>query len=194
MQVKEKSDIFCDIIIDSISEIGDETKLDDMNSQEMKKFSEVKESVENALACAKDKFKQKQFKDSVRIFESVRSRLQWTKSADEEERSEKIEILLKSILNIAICYLALENHRKAMETLETYEGINENADQNVKFLYTKGKAYYMNGDYKEAKSTLKQALTIQPCNTEVSDLLEKLKVSEEEHSKKEKEIMKNMFK
>lgn len=103
-------------------------------------------------------------------------------------------MLLKALLNIAICHLALDNHKKAMESLEIYEGINENADKNPKFLFNKGKALFMNGDYKESKSVLQQALTVQPGSTEIFNLLEKLRVREEEHAKKEKEMIKNMFK
>jgi tetratricopeptide (TPR) repeat protein len=176
-----------------ITEVGNESKLDMISSDEIRNFADIKETLENARLCAKDHFEKHDYKESIRIYNQIKGRLQWTKTADENEREEKMELLLKCFLNLAICSLKTDQAKKSLEMLDMYEGINENANQNLKFLFNKGKALMMNGDYNEAKSALTKALKLQPENQEIVNLITELKTRDENYKKESKNLYNKMF-
>lgn len=175
--------------------MGDETKLENMRTDEFSNFADVKESFEDSRIWANDRFKQGKLEDAMRKYKEMLSRINWTKTANEDERQEKIQIVLKCYLNLAICYLTINpcQPKKALEQLEIYEGIDENAHQNSKFLYNKGNAYLMDGEYEKAKLHLEKALKIQPNSGSIALALTKLKNQEEEYIKKSRETAKKMF-
>lgn len=169
---------------------------------EMLKFEKAKESWEmeasEKLEQADIKkakgtsfFKAEKYKMAVKFYQEVVSLLENATGMDEEEeKTKKDSLLLAAHLNLAMCYLKLNDSHLAAQQCD--KALELDSD-NVKALFRRGQALQNKADYDLAKQDFERVVELDPQNkaakNQVTVCVRKMKQIKE----KEKKLYAGMF-
>lgn len=103
-----------------------------------------------------------------------------------EIQSERI----KTLNNIAVVHIFMQNLSLALETLDSVLAIDP---MNEKAIMRKGKTLVLKGQYMAAAQELNKALKINPKNKEVQNMLKKVEIALVKEKTQEKELYKKML-
>lgn len=108
----------------------------------------------------------------------------------EADEKEVNEIKVKLHLNIAMCFLKMDNMHKVINNCT--DALELDSD-NVKALFRRATAYFKEKKIKEAKKDLKHALKISPEDKALKKLNAKVDLVIKKQKAKEKKMAQRMF-
>lgn len=173
-RVMPQADILCDLSVLKVEEIGDEKYIQDLNEEKIfKTFNEVKTLTEETRLRAKDLFKQKKYKQAVRMYKQLLNALKFCDNPSENEKKELDILNVEVMTNIVTCFNVLEKPKDALAFIQQIEQLSC-IETNAKVLFAKAKALRLYGNLKEAKAALISALKLLPNNDDIHAELLKL--------------------
>jgi tetratricopeptide (TPR) repeat protein len=111
-------------------------------------------------------------------------------SPDQQSEVDKVKVSLN--LNMAMCYIKMENWLKVVMHCDDTLALPEQGG-NPKALYRRGMAHEATKKYEEAQADLKQALKASPEDKAIAKLLERVKEQIKRQLAKEKKMYGKMF-
>ncbi|KAH9413220.1 FK506-binding protein 5 [Dermatophagoides pteronyssinus] len=166
------------------------------NFENLKEIDDMENSerIEQAL-LVKTKgtkyFKESKYKLAIKQYKRVLQLIGTESENFEPELKEKArEILLAGNLNLAMCYLKVENFIEAQKNCDRALEIDP---ENEKGLFRRGQAFYGQKEYELAKKDFGKLLEIDPKNSAAKSQMINCINRIKEHMEKEKMKYKNMF-
>lgn len=173
-RVSPYADIFCDIKIMKLEEIGDQANVDELENKNYKKsFASAKEIYNDGRLRAKNLFENKKIDAAVKMYEKIWQMLEFCKTDNEDEIRERKEMMIQNFINLGTCYNVREDPNKTMSMIRQIEGLCD-INELPKVLFIKGKALRLIGEYKEAAKSLKRANQLAPNNATIAKELQYL--------------------
>lgn len=167
----------------------------------LKNFEKTKESWEmdsveklEQAEIAKNKgtnlFKAEKYKLSVKQYKKVISFLEHENAFEGEDKKKRDSLMLASHLNLAMCYLKMDNYLDATKACNEALGMDPD---NVKGLFRRGQAKLTVNDYEEAKQDFEHLLKVEPNNKAARNQLILCNNKIKEYLDKERETYRSMF-
>lgn len=158
------SDIFCDLKVLKLEEIGDQYNIDQLQDPTLQKsFQEAKEIYNDGRLRAKSLFQNKKTESAIKIYEKIVQMLDFCKTENNDEIRERKEMMIQNFTNLALCYNLRDNPNKAISVIHQIEALTD-IKKNSKILFIKGKALRLLGEYDQAAAALIQAYRLNPLN------------------------------
>lgn len=192
-RVLPNADIFCDLKVVKVEEIGDQTKIDQLQDPTLQKsFQEAKDIYNDGRLRAKSLFENKKIESAIKIYEKIVQMLEFCKTETEEEIRERKEMLIQNFTNLALCYNLRDNPNKAISVIHQIEALT-NIDKNAKILFIKGKALRLLGEYQPASVALIKAFRLNPLNETVGKELQYFDTAFANYKDISKKFAENLF-
>lgn len=192
-RVEPEANILADIEIEEVTEIGNYEEIRKLSYGRLNTYNALKDAFRDARHRAKDLFSRGLFLKAVGVYKRILDKALFVSTANEEEKKERNEIIKKSYLNVGICYNKLENYLEALNNLNMLEQMAKAITQDPKFLYHKGKALMMKGDYMEAKGVIQAGLALSPADANMRKLARDLQKRTETNETASKEFAKKFI-
>lgn len=168
---------------------------------ELKSFEKAKESWEldcdgklEQAGLFKEKgtgyFKTGKIEKALKQYKKIIKFIEHETGFEGEKNVERKAVLLATHLNIAMCYLKLEEHLEARDHCNKALEIDS---QNVKGLFRRGQAFLGVGEPEQGKLDFEAVLKIEPNNKAASNHILLCNKKIKEQRKNEKKIYANMF-
>lgn len=171
-RVLPNADIFCDLKVLKVEEIGDQTNIDQLQDPTLQKsFQEAKDIYNDGRLRAKSLFENKKIESAIKIYEKIVQMLEFCKTENEDEIRERKEMMIQNLTNLALCYNLRDNANKAISVIHQIEALT-NIDKNAKILFIKGKALRLLGEYEPASVALIKAFRLKPLNETIGKELQ----------------------
>ncbi|XP_070491440.1 inactive peptidyl-prolyl cis-trans isomerase shutdown-like [Chironomus tepperi] len=171
------ADIFCDLKVLKVDEIGDQNNVDQLKEPTLQKsFQDAKVIYNDGRLRAKNLFENRKIESAIKIYEKIVQLLEFCKTETEDERRELKELMIQNFTNLGICYNLRENPNKAISVIHQIETLTD-INKNSKILFMKGKALRLLGDYKLASVALERAYRLSPMNEAIGKELQILDAS-----------------
>jgi len=136
-------------------------------------------------------FKTANFAEAIKCYDKGMKYFENCWGAKDDEKKSMDDTKLSLHLNLAACKLKTGDSRLAILECEKALDIDEN---NVKAIFRRGQGRAKLCEYESARSDFLCALKLSPNDATIAAELNKLKATEAESARKEKEMFKNMFK
>lgn len=157
----------------------------EMDASEKLEQAEIKKSKGTSY------FKAEKYKLAVKFYSQVVTLLENATGMDEgEDATRKSTLLLVAFLNLAMCYLKLNDSHAAQEQCDK---ALEQDSNNVKALFRRGQALQNKGDYDQAKKDFEQVVQLDPQNKAAKNQVTRCMQKIKEFKDKEKKIYAGMF-
>ncbi|KAL7540532.1 hypothetical protein ACHAXR_012233 [Thalassiosira sp. AJA248-18] len=140
-------------------------------------------------------FAQKNFKDSIALYEKALIYFEYCFDGTDEERKLADTLRLQCLLNASACFLHLKIYAKCVEYCnEALEIDADNVDsRHVKALYRRSVAHRAMDDVDAARADLRTALKVDPNNSTLKKELVAIKITMEKQNAKEKARFQQAF-
>lgn len=191
-RIQPKADGLYSIQLLSISEVGDETSVDQISAADRTKFSVVMPKVMDVYTKAKDLFARGEVTKAIHIFHKAVNSLETCRMNSDEEQLEQQEFLVKMYTNLAVCYNKIDKPRKACSMCNEIGRISK-IGNNCKALFQHGRALLKLGEFRMARIKLTQAQRLQPSNMEIGNELNRLSTMLDKHAQEERAIWQRAF-
>ncbi|OWF54975.1 peptidyl-prolyl cis-trans isomerase FKBP4-like isoform X2 [Mizuhopecten yessoensis] len=153
--------------------------------------NEKLEQAEIKKAKGTSYFKAEKYKMAVKFYSAVVSLLDKATGMDSEEDSaRKTSLLLAAFLNLAMCYLKLDDAHEAQGQCDK---ALEQDSKNVKALFRRGQALQSKGDYDLAKKDFESVVELDPQNKAAKNQITRCMQKIKEFKEKEKKMYAGMF-
>lgn len=173
-RVQPAADILAELKVLKVEEIGDDQSVNKINDlTEVKTFAEAKDLAKEARLRAKDYFDNGNIESAIRIYQKIQQMLEFAKPNGESEETERDELLIQVLTNLATCFNINDQPKKTIAAIAQIEAKCD-IDNQPKILFTKGKALRLLCEYQNALIALKKAQKIKPNDKSISKELEKL--------------------
>ncbi|CAG9804941.1 unnamed protein product [Chironomus riparius] len=176
-RVLPNADIFCDLKVIKVEEIGDQSNIDQLKEPTLQKaFQDAKVIYNDGRLRAKSLFENRKIESAIKIYEKIVQLLQFCKTKSDDEKRELNEMMIQNFTNLGICYNLRDNPNKTISIVQQIEALTS-INKNSKILFMKGKALRLLGDYKPASIALEQAYRLSPMNNAIGKELQILDAS-----------------
>lgn len=145
---------------------------------------------ENFKSRATERFQKGNVVYASKLYEKALSYIEYDSDFKEEEKVLRNNLTLSLRLNLALCYLKLEDHSKATNECDKALEIDP---LNEKGLYRKGQALMLRADYDEAKRVFQRLLSANANNKQAINQIRSCDVKIREHLDSEKKLYQSMF-
>ena len=136
-------------------------------------------------------FKQGKFESALRQYQKI---IQYVGPPENQEFGDQAEErdkhLLSGYLNLAICYLKLDQPDEVLKNADLALNLDP---KNPKALFRRGLAHYSVKEYEKAIQDFNQCLEIEPTNKAVKNQIVMCKHQLKQHAEMEKKIYRNLF-
>lgn len=136
-------------------------------------------------------FKEENYEVAIKLYKKIIVYLQYESEVEDEGKEKKNALLLAGHLNLAACYLKLENYQ---EVIQNCEKALELDAKSSKGLFRKGQAYLALKDYDIAKSYFAKVLETDPTNKAAQKSIFICNEHLKKELQKEKKMYQAMFK
>lgn len=176
-----------------VEDVGDQSVIDKLLSEqsELKKFSEIKDSVEETHIRAKSYFMSDKIEKAIKLYQKIIQTVELASASNEKEVEEKSAILTRTHTNLIVCFNKTENWSETMQHVRQLEGIGE-IESNSKALFGKGRALHKLGENAEALKVLVNALKLCPLDDIIIKAIEDVKRSVQSYEDFQKSFAKNL--
>lgn len=169
-RVLPRADIFCDLKVLKLEEIGDQINVDELEKSSFtKSFPTAKDIYHDGRLRAKNLFENKKFDAAIKMYEKMWQMLEFCSTENEDEIRERKELMIQNFTNLATCYNVREDPNKTMAMIRQIESLSD-INGNPKGLFIKGKALRMIGEYKDAEIALTKAYRLIPSSAIAKEL------------------------
>ncbi|XP_047003938.1 peptidyl-prolyl cis-trans isomerase FKBP4-like isoform X1 [Schistocerca americana] len=135
-------------------------------------------------------FKAGKYALAVKMYKKIVNFLEHETGFEEEKEPERKSLLLAGHLNLAMCYLKLEEHFEAREQCNKALEVQPSSE---KGLFRRGQAYLGMGEPELAKTDFEAVLKLEPENKAAANNIVICNVKIKEQRSREKKIYANMF-
>ena len=191
MQIPPKADILCELEVLKVQDVGDQEKINNLETAEVKNFADKKLSMEEVFVRASDYFSRGKLESALKSYKSVIQEANFSNVRDEEEKKSRNDILKRAHLNIAVCLNKTEKYDETLTHIRILENICCIEDQ-PKALYVKGFALMKLGELSEAVPPLVQALKLKPLDQQIIKAIEELNSRKKTYDINRKAFGKNL--
>lgn len=191
-RIQPRADGLFSIHLLKITQVGDESAVDQISQSDRTKFSVVLPKAKDVYMNGKDLFARHEFNSAIRMFHKAVNSLECCKLANEAEQREQTDFLIKMYTNLAVCYNKSDMPKKACLMCNEIERISP-ISRNCKALFQHGRALLKLGEFQRAQIKLTQARRMQPSNPEISKELKLLSGMLIKHAQAEKDIWQRAF-
>ncbi|CAL1284045.1 unnamed protein product [Larinioides sclopetarius] len=170
----------------------DVVEFEEMSPEERKKapFEKIIGVYHCDSQLANDLFRRKMFKPAIARYRRIVTLFEEVSAANEEEDEQRKGYLLKLYLNLAQCYLNIQNPKKAIIYADLALKIDSG---NPKGLYRMGKALYLTGSYERAENYLCKAKKHKPYEKCINEAIQELEKKRKSHLDWERMFCKRML-
>ncbi|KAF8786551.1 Inactive peptidyl-prolyl cis-trans isomerase like protein [Argiope bruennichi] len=177
---------------DELSRILDAVEFEEMAPEDQKKapFEKIVGVYQCDNKLANELFHKKMFKPAIARYRRIVTLLEEVSVANEEEDEQRKGYLLKLYLNLAQCYLNIQNPKKAIIYADLALKIDPS---NPKGLYRMGKASYLTGNYERAEHYFCKAKKYKPYENCINMAIKELEKKRKAHLDWEKMFCRRML-
>ncbi|XP_035217777.1 peptidyl-prolyl cis-trans isomerase FKBP4-like [Stegodyphus dumicola] len=136
-------------------------------------------------------FKNGKYELATKQYKKIINYLQYESDLEGEAKEKKNTLLVAGYLNLAACYLKLENHHQVIENCDKALEIES---KNAKGLFRKGQAYLALKDYEVAKDNFERVLEVDASNKAAQKNIYMCNESIKKQLAKEKKMYQAIFK
>ncbi|XP_055943232.1 inactive peptidyl-prolyl cis-trans isomerase FKBP6-like [Argiope bruennichi] len=170
----------------------DAVEFEEMAPEDQKKapFEKIVGVYQCDNKLANELFHKKMFKPAIARYRRIVTLLEEVSVANEEEDEQRKGYLLKLYLNLAQCYLNIQNPKKAIIYADLALKIDPS---NPKGLYRMGKASYLTGNYERAEHYFCKAKKYKPYENCINMAIKELEKKRKAHLDWEKMFCRRML-
>lgn len=137
---------------------------------EQAKFETTMKTVKDIRAEAKDAFQKQKYLKAIRSYTQALNVLTISRPDNEKEEKEIKDLKVKVYVNLAVCYYKINKPKYIIGMCEVIDHIID-INKHCKAIFYYGRAYELLGKTEKAIACYKQALKLEPKNTEIGEVL-----------------------
>lgn len=192
-RVMPYADIFCDLKVLKVTEIGNQNNVDQLQYPTLQKsFEDAKVIYNDGNLHAKNLFQNRKIESAIKIYEKIVQMLEFCKTENDDEIREIKKLMIQNYTNLGVCYNIRENPNKTISVVRRIEELT-NINSNSKILFMKGKALRLLGQYKLASVALERAHRLSPMNEHITKELQVLDASMSKYKEMSKKFAEKLF-
>uniref|UniRef100_A0A336L5J2 peptidylprolyl isomerase n=1 Tax=Culicoides sonorensis TaxID=179676 RepID=A0A336L5J2_CULSO len=135
--------------------------LENADPENPTKFEMILKKAANLDLEAKSAFRKGQYSSAITKYKKAADDIQFAQLKDEAEEQQQKAMLRKLFLNLAVCYLKVDQPKKTCIMINNLRDV-ENVHNNAKALFQEGKALRLIGQYDNARRSLRRAAKLKP--------------------------------
>lgn len=172
-RIKPKADVLLIAKLVEFTDIGDSKANEELSREDRRKFSVVQQKVTEMQKKSSDHYRNKRFKQAIRLCHSAVQNLEFCRVADEQEQNEQQKLLLQLYTDLMNCYANVQDHRKTCLMINELRRL-KNVEKDVAILVNEAIAvsYLEDDEFKRSIEILRRAQKLEPHNKSVNDTLD----------------------
>ncbi|XP_031632253.1 inactive peptidyl-prolyl cis-trans isomerase shutdown-like [Contarinia nasturtii] len=189
-RIKPKSDVLLVAKLISFDEIGDEHACDEISEEDQRKFHVIKDKIDEIYKKSLDHIKNKRYRYAITASQTALRKLEWCQVADEKEETEQQSFINKLYIQLADCYIQVENWKKCCLMINELRR-RSNISQNVSVMLNEAIALSnIEETFGRSIKLLRAAQQIEPQNEMVNKTLAEILEKDAKYKKEQQEMWK----
>lgn len=174
------------------TETGDANAIEQVNTEDRRKFSVMIPKIREVHVRASDLFKQGHTSNACKMFHRALNSLECCQLSNDAEQKEQQALILRLYTNLAVCYNKMNLPKKTCLMCNEIRRISD-ISKNCKALFQEGRALMKIGDYNRSRQRLIEAQRLEPANSAIVQELKALDSVKNRYEQTEKNIWKRAF-
>lgn len=192
-RIKPKADVLLVAKLVDFIETGDENACDGLSQEDRRKFTVLKEKINELLKKMQDHFRNKRYRYAISVGQTAIRNLEMCQVADEAEQNQQQKMLTDLYIELSTCYVKAEDWKKCCLMVNELRR-RGNVNRNVTVLLNEGIALsHIEDDFQRSISLLRSAQKLEPNNELVNKTLDQVLTKQEKYRKESQEMWQKAF-